>query len=52
MEQFVEALTVDGECFQHLICNFTAYHTKKSKLEYLINLRYEPLCVIKVLLKL
>ena len=52
MKQFVKALSVDGECFEHLICTFPAYHTKKSKLEYLMDLRYEPLCVIKVLLKL
>ena len=31
MKQFVKALSVDGECFQHLICTFPGLSYKKIK---------------------
>ena len=42
MKQSVKALSVDGEFFQHLLCTFLAYHTKKSTLEYLMGLDTYP----------
>ena len=31
MKQFVKALSVDGECFQHLICTFLCLSCEKIK---------------------
>ena len=31
MQQFVKALSVDGKCFQHLICTFPGLSYEKNK---------------------
>ena len=52
MKQFVEALHLDGECFQRILRTFPGlYPMRKSKQEYLMDHRSVHLCVIKLFSK-